>query len=77
MFDDREQPKVLWIQVGTVGRIFQNLDVLLLKEGHRLCGLCSALGSIFLGTDDDITFLITSESHMAPEVSTILCMVVG
>ena len=57
--------------------------ILLLKEGHSdLCFVGFALlwdpfFSSFPGTVDDITFLITSDNHMADGVNTILYMVVA
>ena len=36
--DEEEQRKVTWSQVGTIGGLGQNLDVLLLQEGHSDLG---------------------------------------
>ena len=59
----------------------QNFDVLLLKEGHSDLGFVgfARLRDLFLisGAVDDITFEITSNNHMADEVNTISCMVIG
>ena len=56
----------------------QNLDVLLLREGHSDLGFVgfAQLRRPFLsGLVDDITFLITSNNHTANEVTTVLFMV--
>ena len=74
-------PKVIWSQAGTVEGTGQNLDVSLLKEGHSDPGFVALLNFrilfFFSDTIDDITFLITSNKHMADEFKTILCMVTG
>ena len=57
----------------------QNLDVLLLKEGHSdlgFVGFAQLWDPFFSGTVDDLIFLITS-NNMADEVKTILCMVIS
>ena len=74
-FDKGEQPKVTWSQVGTVRGVGgQNWDA----QSPWLCGLCSTLGSFFFpGTSDDITFLITSNNHVANDVNKKKFMVIG
>ena len=83
-FDKGEQPKVTWSQIVIVGRMNQNLDVSLLKKGHSdlgFVGFAQVWGPFFFfffsGTFDDITFLITSNNHMADDVNAILIMVIG
>ena len=56
----------------------QNMGDLLLYEGHSdlgFVGFAQFLDLLFSSTVDDITFLITSNNHMADDVNTILCMV--
>ena len=58
----------------------QNLDVSLHREGHSdlgFIGFAQLWDPFSSGTVDDITFLITSNNHMADEVNTMLYMVIG
>ena len=52
----------------------QNLDVLLFKEGHSDLGFVgfAQLWDPFIppGVIDDITFLVTSNNHVADDVNT-------
>ena len=69
---------------NTVGFIYMgqiSMDGYLIVFQFHLCeyletGLLS-LGIFFSGTADDIMFLIASNIHIADDVNTILCMVIG
>ena len=63
-----------------VGRVSHNLGALLHYEGHSdlgFVGLYQLWDPPFSDTVDGVTLLITSKSHIADEVNTILCMVIG
>ena len=63
-----------------MGRMGQNLDVLLLEKGHSdlgFVGFAQLWDPFFSGTDDDITFSIPSNNHMADDDSITLSMVIG
>lgn len=58
----------------------RNPDILLFYEGHSDPGFVSFAefwDFFFSGTVDDVTFLATSNNHMADVVNTVSTMVIG